>query len=272
MLWRLRGVGVICCNYHHETRGKSESTIMRTAKITATACATIGLTLLTGCSTDVLSSDTKPDQAQSSSAAQQGPEVAPNPATGDGQTARQELDQLPVQTTAELQAAKESHPAYNRKRDFGPTWPDLPSGCDARNTVLARDMTNVVKKSDDCTVVSGTLNDPYTGKTIDFRRGVDTSRAVQIDHKVALAELYESGAYDWTNEQREAYANDPSNLLAVDGPANSGKGARDVAEWLPENQGYKCQYLYDQISIKTKYHLSVDEKEKAALEQNLGTC
>ena len=61
------------------------------------------------------------------------------------------------------------------------------NGCDVREDVLARDLTDVrYQSAGGCKVQSGTLNDPYTGKTIHFRRGRDTSSAVQIDHVVAL--------------------------------------------------------------------------------------
>ena len=61
-------------------------------------------------------------------------------------------------------------------------------GCDVRDDVLARDLTDVIfSAAKRCQVSSGTLADPYTGKTILFVRGRNTSAAVQIDHVVALA-------------------------------------------------------------------------------------
>jgi hypothetical protein len=40
----------------------------------------------------------------------------------------------------------------------------------------------VTLTGDGCDVVTGTLNDPYTGTTIAFRLGQITSDDVQIDH------------------------------------------------------------------------------------------
>ena len=61
------------------------------------------------------------------------------------------------------------------------------NGCDARDDVLARDLTDVkYKYAGSCVVMSGTLDDPYTGQTINFVRGRTTSAKVQIDHVVAL--------------------------------------------------------------------------------------
>lgn len=77
----------------------------------------------------------------------------------------------------------------------------------------------------DATVWSGVLDDPYTGRRIDFQRGPSTSTAVQIDHVIPLSYLYAHGAWEWNARTRLLAANDPLNLLAVDGRANESKGA-----------------------------------------------
>lgn len=60
-------------------------------------------------------------------------------------------------------------------------------GCDVRDEVLARDLEDVTFTTPGgCQVQSGVLHDLYTGKTIDFVRGPQTSSAVQIEHVVAL--------------------------------------------------------------------------------------
>ena len=107
-------------------------------------------------------------------------------------------------------------------------------GCDVRDVVLARDLTDVIfSAAKRCQVSSGTLADPYTGKTILFVRGRNTSAAVQIDHVVALANAWQSGARDWTTAQRYRFGNDPYNLLAVDGPANQDKGSAPPLTGFP---------------------------------------
>ncbi|WP_236840072.1 HNH endonuclease family protein, partial [Bifidobacterium breve] len=84
-------------------------------------------------------------------------------------------------------------------------------------------------------VVSGTLDDPYTGQTINFVRGRTTSAKVQIDHVVALENAWQSGANKWPATKRHEFGNDPYNLLAVNGPANQEKGSASAAYWLPTN-------------------------------------
>jgi len=146
------------------------------------------------------------------------------------------------------------------------------NGCDTRNIILARDLTNVVLKSDGCTVETGRLQDPYTNRSIDFVRGVGTSLAVQIDHVVALSDAWQKGAQQIGAESRYALYNDPLNLLAVDGPTNGAKSDSDAASWLPPNKSYRCKYVARQVAVKAKYHLWVTSAEKTAIARVLQTC
>ena len=109
---------------------------------------------------------------------------------------------------------------YSRKQ-FGNGWGKI-NGCSVREVILARDLTDE-KIDEKCRVLSGVLNDPYTGQTIQFQRGEKTSSKVQIDHVVALSDAWQKGAQQISPEEREKLANDTLNLLAVDGPANQAK-------------------------------------------------
>ena len=158
---------------------------------------------------------------------------------------------------------------YARER-FGQAWADVDrNGCDTRNDILRRDLTATVVE--DCVVLSGTLDDPYTGVPIPFARGPGSAE-VQVDHVVALSDAWQKGAQVWTPTQREAFANDPANLLAVDGPANQQKGAGDAATWLPPQRGYRCVYALRQVRVKAAYGLSVTPAERDALNRELNGC
>lgn len=158
---------------------------------------------------------------------------------------------------------------YTRTQ-FGDGW-QLVSGCDTRNIILHRDLVDTVI-DDKCKVVSGTLNDPYTGIIIQFTRGANTSSLVQIDHVVALSNAWQTGAQALTAEQRIALANDPLELLAVDGDANQKKGDGDAATWLPANKAFRCQYVARQIAVKQKYTLWVTPAEKIAMQRVIQAC
>lgn len=157
-----------------------------------------------------------------------------------------------------------------RRSSFGPGWADI-QGCTMRNIILNRDLAEVVV-GDDCKVVRGVLSDPYTGKTIQFMRGASTSDKVQIDHVVALSNAWHTGAQYLTKKQRERFANDPLELLAVDGVANQDKGGKSADNWLPPHESFRCSYVARQIAIKQKYQLWVTQAEYAVMNKTLQTC
>ncbi|MGV0329498.1 HNH endonuclease family protein [Corynebacterium guaraldiae] len=170
---------------------------------------------------------------------------------------------------------------YERE-EFGQAWSDDVTvefghnGCDTRNDILRRDLAPeslVLKEgTHDCVALSGTLHDPYSGQDIEFQRGAQTSRAVQIDHVVPLADAWQKGAQQWSPEKRRDFANDPRNLLAVDGPLNQQKGAGDAATWLPPNKGFRCEYARRIVEVKAAYGAWVTAAEKDALRQLLNAC
>lgn len=175
---------------------------------------------------------------------------------------------------------------YDREQQFG-GWASINCGkATTRDMILARDMTNVVKDKA-CRVTSGTLHDPYTGKTIQFQRGPQTSSLIQIDHVVALQDAWASGARDWSQEQRIKYANDPNVLIASDGTANMAKGvgvdfngtSRWITQhtgtpniWQPTNKQYQCDYMAKRVAIKHEYKLSMSVKEKQETVTFLAQC
>ncbi|MCM3924784.1 HNH endonuclease family protein [Frankia sp. AiPs1] len=168
--------------------------------------------------------------------------------------------------------AEDNSPKYQRE-EFGTPWSDVDhNGCDTRNDILRRDLrSTTVRRSDGCTVLTGELNDPYTTRIIRFDRSRNAS-AVQIDHVVPLADAWRTGALDWTDAQRRQFANDPENLLAVDGPTNQRKSDHDAAEWLPPSPGEQCPYIARQVGLKSRYHLWVVAAEAKAMRAVLQKC
>ena len=183
--------------------------------------------------------------------------------SGSGEIARDALAALPTKGRAPKTGYKRSQ--------FGDGWAKA-GGCDTRNVILRRDLVNAVLGDDNCKVQAGALSDPYTGQRIAFKRGANSSGAVQIDHVVALSNAWQTGAQQLSSEQRISLANDPLELLAVDGPANQQKGDGDAATWLPSNKPFRCQYIARQIAVKKKYSLWVTPPERTAMERILANC
>lgn len=156
---------------------------------------------------------------------------------------------------------------YSRK-EFGNGWSSV-QGCTTRNIILNRDLKNVVI-NDKCQVVSGILNDPYSGKIIEFSK--DSGADVQIDHVIALSDAWQKGAQNLTKDDRIKLANDPLELLAVAGADNQQKGDADAATWLPKNKSFRCTYVARQIAIKIKYSLWVTGAEYEAMTGVLNDC
>lgn len=201
-------------------------------------------------------------------------QTLPEPATlGQVETVTTVSDTSAVEAIDILNSLPEKGRApktgYTRSQ-FGNGWLKVES-CDMRNTILARDLINV-EMAEDCKVQAGILNDPYTGTVIKFIRGSTTSSAVQIDHVVALSNAWQTGAQQLSEIKRINLANDPLNLLAVDGPENQSKSDGDAATWLPKYKPFRCQYIIRQVQVKQRYNLWVTPAEKQAMLSVLNKC
>lgn len=152
-------------------------------------------------------------------------------------------------------------------RDRFPHWSTQPDGCNTRDAVMRRDGTDV-QLDDGCDVVAGRWVSPYDD-------GVWTDPAdVDIDHVVALAEAWRSGAASWDDSKREDFANDMSGpqLITVTDNVNQAKGDQAPHQWRPPNTDYWCTYARMWIGSKARWELSIVSAERTALEEMLNTC
>lgn len=120
-----------------------------------------------------------------------------------------------------------------------------------------------------CKVLSGKWVGPFTN----YRTTDPTT--LQIDHLVPLAEAHRSGASNWTNKQRRQFANDMTHqhhLIAVYGPENQRKSARDLKNYLPPNKKFICEYVIAWFEIKENWQLTMDEGEYDAGMKVLKGC
>lgn len=171
---------------------------------------------------------------------------------------------------------------YDYRRDaFGQAWTDDTTapgghnGCDTRNDILDRDLTDKtyvsISRCPDA-VATGVLLDPYTNAVVAFTRGERTGADVQIDHLVPLALAWDLGARHWPEQMRIRFANDPANLIAVAGDANQDKGDKQPALWMPPNEAFHCQYAMQFIAVLRGYGLPVDAASAPVLEDAAQTC
>lgn len=168
-----------------------------------------------------------------------------------------------------------------RRAAFGDAWDDDTTapgghnGCDTRNDILVRDLvdaTFVSTKRCPRAVATGTLHDPYTNGTLAFTRGEQVGASVQIDHIVPLAFAWDMGARDWPDGLRKRFANDPANLLAVQGKANQDKGDLPPGEWMPPNRAFWCQYAVQFVAVARGYRLAIDEVSAREIRNAAASC
>ncbi|QWC83925.1 DUF1524 domain-containing protein [Nocardioidaceae bacterium] len=193
-----------------------------------------------------------------------GPAEAPSRTDGAAAAA---LGDLPVQRHA-------SPTDYDRDA-FGQPWLDADrNGCDTRNDILGEQLDDPTFKpgTRDCKVLTGLLEDPYTGAPIAFDDADGDGSGIDVDHVVALGNAWVTGAAGRDASELAALANDPLNLLAVDAGANRSKGDGDAATWLPPRRSVRCAYVARQVAVKTKYALWVTAAERMAIARVLDGC
>jgi len=151
-------------------------------------------------------------------------------------------------------------------RDLFRLWTDADrDGCDTREEVLLAEA--VAGAPSGCRVVGGRWISAYDG--------VQTTNPgdFDIDHVVPLKEAWDSGAWRWTAQTRQAFANDLGYryaLIAVTASSNRSKSDRDPAQWLPALG--RCGYAKHWIGVKFRWRLAVDPAEKSALAAILRRC
>jgi hypothetical protein len=142
--------------------------------------------------------------------------------------------------------------------------------CDTRAEVLiAESLTPAQVDPSRCFVVAGDWLSSYDGQEL------SDPAEIEIDHVVALAEAWDSGASSWDAERRHAFANDVDDqgaLVAVTAATNRSKGDRDPAEWQPPARDDWCRFATDWIEVKVRWDLTADAAEARALRNMLRGC
>ncbi len=151
-------------------------------------------------------------------------------------------------------------PKYDRKAY--PHWSDLDKDCQntRQEILISRSLTPVELNRKGCTVVRGEWKDYY------YPQVHTQAKAVDIDHLIPLKHAHEVGASGWGRAQREAFANDPDNLVITERRYNRQKGAKSIAQWLPVGRDYACRYIQDWVRLKKKYQLALTPPEQNTID------
>ncbi|CAL9298211.1 HNH endonuclease family protein [Streptomyces rochei] len=248
-------------------------------RIGGAACAVLALALVTGCEGADGSGPATTDEGAGAPAAGRavsplrnpdgtGPGLAPVTGDADRAKARELIDGLTTK-------GRGPRTGYDRD-EFGYAWMDTAdgvpyarNGCDTRNDLLRRDGQELrFRSGSDCVVVAMTLDDPYTGTTIEWRK--QKASEVQIDHVVPLSYSWQMGSSRWSEGKREQLANDPLNLIPVQGRANSAKSDSGPASWLPPDKSVRCAYAVRFAQVAAKYELAVTAPDKRMMSRQCG--
>lgn len=206
-----------------------------------------------------------PTVATQAATAPPAPSMAPTGGAGGVAAALAALSTIPAKGRA-------PKTGYDRAK-FGPAWKDTDkNGCDTRNDILRRDLSDLAAKdgTGGCVILAGTLADAYTGQAVKFARG--GASEVDIDHLVPLSDAWQKGAQAWDAEKRERLANDPANLAATAASANRSKGDGDLATWLPPNRAHWCAYVAGIVHVKADYGLWMTQAEHDRAGEILADC
>lgn len=166
-------------------------------------------------------------------------------------------------------AVPDEVPDY-RRDEFGSGWDyDRASGCNVRELVLIEESHEPPVMGERCK--------PLSGRWVSLYDEVPTTDPsdLEIDHLVPLAEAWRTGAATWTDQRREAFANDlddPATLIAVTTRSNRSKGDSPPDEWLPPSHPSRCGYVSSWIRVKARWGLAVSPAEKSTLVQVLSGC
>ncbi|QKV95966.1 HNH endonuclease [Streptomyces sp. NA02950] len=173
-----------------------------------------------------------------------------------------------TQAIADLPVTAESRDGYERSKFRH--WVDVDhDGCATRAEVLEEEAVEPPDVGPRCKITGGSWFSWYDGRLVDGPTSLD------IDHKVPLAEAWDSGASAWTAQERQDYANDlgePRALDAVSAQQNRQKADQDPTTWMPSDPSAHCRYIADWAAVKTRWRLSADPDEVAALQRIAVRC
>ena len=143
------------------------------------------------------------------------------------------------------------------------TWMGLEVRPENRCSVYDRDRDYRYSQSVEPAIAKrmGGIRCRYTGQRY------QSLRDTHIEHIVALSEAHDSGLCAANAATKRRFAKDLLNLTLSDPAVNRRKSGKDAGEWMPRLKPH--EFAKTVILVKLKYGLSIDRREKAALDRAL---
>ena len=149
-------------------------------------------------------------------------------------------------------------------------WPHwlLVSGCKtARTAVLEATSRGPVTWTNprQCELREGLWIDPYSGE--------EYSRAarLEVDHIIPPVYANASNGYQWDDNTRAQFANDPLNLVPVSRDSHRRKRQRSIGDWQPRDE-FLCEYAQAWQDVSEKYDLDLYARDRSRMNTILDDC
>jgi len=155
---------------------------------------------------------------------------------------------------------------YNQ--DDWPYWV-MAGGCQTMRTqvlVATSEIPVSYTNPRQCEVRMGQWTDPYTGDVY------DRAARMEIDHIIPPVYANASNGYQWDDNKRMQFANDPINLIPVGRDIHRKKRDRGIASWRPPEESFHCEYAANWRDVARKYDLDLFPRDESRMNSILDEC
>lgn len=149
-------------------------------------------------------------------------------------------------------------------------WPHwlLLSGCKTSRTVVLESTSRAPvtwTNPRECELREGLWEDPYTGE--EYTRAAQ----LEVDHIVSPVYANASNGYQWDDNTRAQFANDPLNLVPVSRESHRRKRQRSIGDWQPR-EAFECEYAQAWKDVSEKYDLDLYARDISRMNRILDGC
>jgi hypothetical protein len=155
---------------------------------------------------------------------------------------------------------------YYVKEDW-PHWLEL-SGCKTARTVVLESTSRVPvtwTNPRQCEIREGLWVDAYTGE--EYTR----AGQLEVDHIIPPVYANAANGWQWDNQKRAQFANDPLDLAPVARETHRKKRERSIGRWRPDD-AFLCEYAQGWNDVATKYDLDLFGQDKSRINTILKDC
>jgi hypothetical protein len=176
--------------------------------------------------------------------------------------------QISTRTLLSQLAVRRETPWGFKSTRFG-GWLDRDrDGCRTPTEVMLSE-ARVAPPTGHCALTGGQWYSPLDGLT------TSNLAALRVTDLVPLAEVWQSGARNWSPAKRQNFLNDLGygpTLMSVSARVTTSRGSKEPQSWMPPRRAAGCSYVAQWVAVKWRWHLAVNTTEKRYLSSKLAAC